>query len=250
MKKLLLILSLLLVSIVGGYADSPLTSTDFYRVYLDVPEVKKAAENPGKLTRELMEYLRDDNNPLDKRIAVVNAVGFNSENQTNFRDYIEYCYEMFELENGVENDTAVFILDDPYLETEIQIDLPDSAFDEEAVVVEVDDSYMSETVIENSTAEQLAVLVYLQAMSNYWDTLNNYAFMEYTMQAPLMNQQSFMLPMGLVLAQTALDTGDWGNIYPAINFYLFSPEIKDVRPEAIDIIMEYINEYKEYADRP
>ena len=59
-----------------------------------------------------------------------------------------------------------------------------------------------------------------------------------------------MLPMGLVLAQTAFDIGDWGNIYPAMNYYLFSPEIKDVRPQAIYIIMDYINLYKEDADRP
>lgn len=39
-----------------------------------------------------------------------------------------------------------------------------------------------------------------------------------------------------------------GNIYPAMNFYLFTPTIKDVRPDAIEIIMDYINEYKKYAD--
>ena len=74
MKKLILIFSLLILSIVPGFADSPLTSTDFYRAYLDVPIVKKAAENPNKLTKEMMEYLYDKN-PLDIRIALVNAVG-------------------------------------------------------------------------------------------------------------------------------------------------------------------------------
>ena len=231
------------------YADSPLTSTDFYRAYLDVPIVKKAADSPGKLTQEMMEYLHDDKNPLDKRIALVNAVGWNIENQSTLKDYIEFCYEMLESENGVIADTAVNIMDEHYVETEITIDPSTLYLDEEAVVVEVDDAYMLQTVIENANSEQLAVLVYLQAMSDYFDTQNNYAFMEFAMQTPLMNKQSFMLPMGLVLAQTALDMGDLGNIYPAMNFYLFSPEIQDVRPDAIKIIMDYINEYKEYADR-
>ena len=61
----------MILSIVQAYADSPLTSTDFYKAYLDVPIVKKAADNPNKLTKEMMEYLYDDKNPLDIRIALL-----------------------------------------------------------------------------------------------------------------------------------------------------------------------------------
>lgn len=220
MKKLFLTFAMMVATMVFIYADSPLTSTDFYRAYLDIPVVKKAADNPGKLTKDMMEYLYDDKNPLDIRIALINALGWCIDGLSTMKDYVEYCFDL-------NNDKVDFV----YLE------------DEEAQV-------KSNFVIEHATCEQLAILVYLQAMSNYFDTQNNYAFWEYAMQTPLMNKQSFMLPMGLVLAQTALDMGDWGNIYPAMNFYLFSPEIKDVRPEAIEIVMDYINEYKEYADRP
>ena len=220
MKKLFFSFILVILTIIPGFADSPLTSTDFYRAYLDVPIVKKAADKPNKLTKEMMEYLYDDKNPLDIRIALVNAVGWNFDGLSTMKDYIEYCFDL----------------------NKEKVDLV-YPVDEEAKV-------KSAFVIENASNEQLAVLVYLQAMSNYFDTENNYAFWEYAMQTPLMNKQSYMLPMGLVLAQTAFDFDDWGNIYPAMNFYLFSPEIQDVRPEAIEIIMDYINEYKEYADRP
>ena len=220
MKKLFFSFILVFLSILQVYADSPLTSTDFYRAYLDIPVVKKAADNPGKLTKDMMEYLYDDKNPLDIRIALINALGWSIDGLSTMKDYIEYCFDL-----------NIDKVDFGYLE------------DEEAQV-------KSNFVIEHATCEQLAILVYLQAMSNYFDTQNNYAFWEYAMQTPLINKQSFMLPMGLVLAQTALDMGDWGNIYPAMNFYLFSPEIQDVRPEAIKIIMDYINGYKEYADRP
>lgn len=219
MKKLFLTFAMMIATIVFIYADSPLTSTDFYRAYLDIPVVKKAADNPGKLTKDMMEYLYDDKNPLDIRIALINAIGWNIDGLSTMKDYIEYCFDL-----------NIYKVDFVYLEDE-------------------EDQVKSNFVIENATCEQLAILVYLQAMSNYFDTQNNYAFWEYAMQTPLMNKQSFMLPMGLVLAQTSLDMGDWGNIYPAMNFYLFSPEIQDVRPEAIKIIMDYINEYKEYADR-
>lgn len=109
-------------------------------------------------------------------------------------------------------------------------------------VVTVDDLYS------NASCEQMAVLVYLHAMADYNDVKNNYAFMELAMQTPLINKQSFMLPMGLIIAQTALVSNDWGNIYPAMNYYVNSPEIKDMRPKAIELVMEYINEYKEYAN--
>ena len=90
MKKLILIFSFLTLSIVPGFADSPLTSTDFYRAYLDVPIVKKAADNPNKLTKEIMEYLYNDKNPLVIRIALINAVGWNFDGLSTFNDYFDY----------------------------------------------------------------------------------------------------------------------------------------------------------------
>lgn len=94
----------------------------------------------------------------------------------------------------------------------------------------------------------MAVLVYLFAMSDYTNMQAMYNLMEQAMITPLMNKQSFMLPMGLIIAQTALVLDDWGKIYPAMDFYINSPEIKDMRPKAIELVMEYIDEYKEYAN--
>lgn len=250
MKKLILIFSLLTLSIVPGFADSPLTSTDFYRAYLDVPIVKKAADNPNKLTKEMMEYLYDDTNPLDIRIALINAVGWNIDGLTTFNDYFDYCMNAREKEAFLELTNG----DSSYVYEEQHFD----PF-EESIVVEIDENgeaqeysegtYLN-SLLQSVPMDQLAVLTYLKAMSDYFDTEGNYSLMEFCVQFGNMRKQSYMLPMGLVLAQTALDMGDWGNIYPAMNFYLFSPDIQDVRPEAIDIIMEYINGYKEYADRP
>ena len=55
--------------------------------------------------------------------------------------------------------------------------------------------------------------------------------------------------MGLVVAHTASAMNDLGNIYPAINYYVNSPEIKDMRPKAIEIVMAYANRYKPYANK-
>lgn len=92
MKKLIFIFSFLILTVVPGFADSPLTSTDFYRAYLDVPIVKKAADNPKQLTEDEMEFLFDDENPLDVRLAIINAIGFDPDKRlSTIVDYQNYC---------------------------------------------------------------------------------------------------------------------------------------------------------------
>ncbi|MBF1071246.1 MAG: hypothetical protein HXL30_07995, partial [Prevotellaceae bacterium] len=104
-------------------------------------------------------------------------------------------------------------------------------------------------IYKNASCEQMAALVYLYAMNYYSDTESVYGLMENAMQTPLMNKQSFMLPMGLVVAHTASAMNDLGNIYPALNYYVNSPENKDMRPKAIEIVMAYANRYKSYANK-
>lgn len=74
-KKTLLII-LLTLSINYVFADSPLTSTDFSQAYLDIPIVKEAFTSKGRITLEMMDYIDDDTNPLDVKLAVINAIGW------------------------------------------------------------------------------------------------------------------------------------------------------------------------------
>ena len=46
MKKLFLLFALLFSAVQLSFADSALTSTEFYKAYLDVPIVKAAADQP------------------------------------------------------------------------------------------------------------------------------------------------------------------------------------------------------------
>lgn len=215
MKKIYSILVMLVSVAQLSLADSPLTSTEFYKAYLDVPIVKAAADSPKKLSEEAKTYLFDEGNPLDVKIALINAVGWDEKGLPTYSDYIQYCHNNFPKEKyGIgENE-----------------------------IVRIEDVY------NNASCEQMTVLVYLFAMSDYSNTQAMYKFMEQAMVTPLMNKQSFMLPMGLIVAQAALDLNDLGRIYPAMNFYINSPEIKDMRPEAIELVMGYINEYKEYSN--
>jgi hypothetical protein len=88
MKKIYFVLVVMISAAQMCFADSPLTSTEFYKAYLDVPIVKAAADNPKKLSEEAMAYLFDERNPLDVKIALINAVGWDVERLPTYSDYI------------------------------------------------------------------------------------------------------------------------------------------------------------------
>ena len=71
MEKLFLIL-IFTLSINSVFADSPLTSTDFYKAYLDIPLIQKTANSKGILTDEVFEYLTSKNSfPGYSRIYIM-----------------------------------------------------------------------------------------------------------------------------------------------------------------------------------
>lgn len=77
MKKKIL-LFIIFLSLNKAFADSPLTSTDFYQAYFDIALVKEA-HTTKKITNEMMEYIVDDANSLDIKLAIINAVGWDTK---------------------------------------------------------------------------------------------------------------------------------------------------------------------------
>ncbi len=89
MKKNLLLL-ILTFSVSSIFADSPITATNFYKAYLDVPMVNVALASKGKVSKTMMEYLANDTNPLDIKLAVINAVGWNHKGVNNSKTFLNY----------------------------------------------------------------------------------------------------------------------------------------------------------------
>ena len=215
MKKLFLLFALLISAVQLSFADSALTSTEFYKAYLDVPIVKAASERPHHLSEAAKAYLFNEANPLDVKLALINAVGANPDGLATYGEYIEYCIQHFPKNKyGIAPGKRV----------------------------------TQQDVFKHASPEQKAVLVYLSAMSNYFNTAAMSKMVRMAMTTPRTDKQSFMLAIGLVKAQIALD-GDWAKVYPTVYDCVNSPEIKDMRPEAIDIVMEYINEYEKYTHK-
>ena len=206
MKKIFVFLVICLLCSVSALADSPLTSTPFYKAYLDVPAVREAQRNPGEMTDNIKAFLIDDNNPLDQRIAVINAIGWDYEGLPTFSDYLDYY-----LEKNYGGKVASLSLQE---------------------------------ICEDASPEQLVIFAYLRAMSDYFDVDEAFQIAQMAMRDPV-EKQSFLLPIGLIASQIYLDMGEWCSVYQIVNDMLNVDVEKDLRPEAVDIVMDYIGLYED-----
>lgn len=73
------------------FADSPITSTDFYKAYMDV-NIVKTAEEKGVIDQEIANYLYSSKNPIDVKAAVINALGWKYEGKSNAENYVKLMY--------------------------------------------------------------------------------------------------------------------------------------------------------------
>ncbi len=71
-------------------ADSPLTSTPFSKAYMEIDQVRKAAENQNMLTEELAAYIHNPQEPIVYRLAVINAISWSIDGTKNFQIYLDY----------------------------------------------------------------------------------------------------------------------------------------------------------------
>lgn len=94
MKKFILIFTVLFVlfSETGiAYADSPVTSTPFSKAYYDVDLVEKASRR-NTITADMAEYLADENNPIDVKAAIINALSWDVKGKNNTEIYCDMIY--------------------------------------------------------------------------------------------------------------------------------------------------------------
>jgi len=92
MKTPLLIIGLLalVLSKNNSFADSPLTSTPFAEAYKTEAIVVKATNSEGVLTKELMGYLAEKNNPIAIKMAIINQLGWDFSGTSKSTDYLNY----------------------------------------------------------------------------------------------------------------------------------------------------------------
>ena len=91
------------------FADSPLTSTNFSKAYKDSEIIQLASKTEGKLTIELMDYLSNNKNPIELKIALINELGWSFDGQNNSTIFYNYLKEKSKLEDINEADANILI---------------------------------------------------------------------------------------------------------------------------------------------
>ncbi|MPM79844.1 hypothetical protein SDC9_126886 [bioreactor metagenome] len=80
----------LILMFIPARADSPLTSTDFYKAYEASPQVTAALQSKGVLTKDIMKFLNSKKNSIALKMAVINAVGWSFDGHNNYTLYKNY----------------------------------------------------------------------------------------------------------------------------------------------------------------
>ena len=203
MKRLFATVTLIMLWAGACWADSPLTSTHFADTYSDHPMVQMASEDmQGDIPTTLLNFLANNREPVDVRLAVINKLGWNFDGTSIGAQLCEYLMGRYKVKSEAKRAKKL-------------------------------------------DAGTLAVYAYAKAMSDYF---NVNAASELGHKALKKNKKkSFSVAMAsaLIDAQIYLDS-DWSMVYKVVADVLHDGSLNlDMRQEAIDNIMEYINLYNE-----
>jgi len=198
-KTLLLVLAVGLGTLGAlALADSPITSTDFWKAYKDYPVVQKAAREKT-MSLEFAEYLSNPSTPIGVKAAVINALSWAFEGKHNaelYRYYLALRYRCT----------------------------------------------LDELTPDLLNADEVFCLGYLTVMDDYFHPEGALPLLE---AASRRRRNSFTVAIVLALtrAQKAMDD-DLEKVWPPVKRVLDDKNLqKDLRPEAVKIILDYMKLY-------
>ncbi|MGB1051486.1 MAG: hypothetical protein ACPGYF_05945 [Chitinophagales bacterium] len=213
MYRIFLFLSIMLSGIV--YADSPLTSIDLTEGNEKDDMVQYAKASGGDFDDKLLDFLLDDNNALNRRLVVINAIGW---------------------EGGVsESRTYDFLV---ALSDQLSMDLD---------MLTANDPADLQDII---SGETFLCLAYVAALENYLESpAVLFDLVEVAYNDPQV-QKSFtaMTVIGLMRAQHFMDY-DWCMVYEQTDV-LRQNKSKfkmDLSKEAYNNVFEYMDLYADYC---
>ena len=199
-RKLLIIVVIGLLFNQNLLAGSPLTSTNIHEAYKDSAIIQLALKTEGKLTFALMNYLSDTKKPIELKIALINALGWDFNGKNNSTLFYEYLKENQNLKD-----------------------------------------------INETSADILICYAYLKALDNYFDVDDAIKFAQ---KAKLKKKNSYTINIicALIEAQKAMGS-DWCEVYNLTNNVRINDALQiDMKEDAIKIIFEYMDLYKDYCE--
>ncbi|MGR3809942.1 hypothetical protein [Jiulongibacter sp. NS-SX5] len=204
LKYFILILHFLMVCSFNCKADSPITSTHFFKAYEDECIVQKAAAADGVLTLEIMEFMANDTNRADLKLAALNRLVYDQYEPRLSQLFLSYFT------------SQQFFIDE-------------------------------EDFTNNAPADLLICYAYLMAFEDR-NLKNAIAFAR---SASWRSQKSYTIHMVAALIESTkyLRYGEYCRCFQVYSKVKENKSLrKDLKPEADDIIFEYMNLYEKYCE--
>ena len=155
-------------------ADSPITSTDFYKAYLHIPEVEEAHEI-GVLSDKIAQFLLDSENSLDKKAAVINALSWDFDRKINAFLFKRYLKAKYQVKDDI--DSLMKIMNDEELFCLGYMTVMDNYFDPEKSLIYFESA--SSSIRESYTFQIINALIKTQSLikdqdkwCRIWKTVN------------------------------------------------------------------------------
>lgn len=207
MKRLFTLL-LLILSWIYTWADSPLTSTDFAESYNDHPMVQMA-----------LTLHSDDQDPY----MPVTILDFLADKKSPIDVRLAVINAISWNFEGKSSGEQLY----EYLSKRYKAKTTDK-------------------LVKKLDAGTLAVYAYAKAMSDYFDVKEAQELGHKAVKKDKSKSFSVAFITSLIDAQVYLDD-DWSMVYKVVNDVLHDGSLHlDMRQSAIDSVMEYIGEYKNY----
>jgi alpha-galactosidase/6-phospho-beta-glucosidase family protein len=207
MKQLLIFISIVLLYPFTARADSPLTSTSFSEAYTDVAIVQKAADGNGIITEEYMDFLSCKKEEIDVKMAVINALSWDFDGKSNYQSYLEYLEKKYKTKK-----------------------------------VEKEEKFYKKL-----TADETLALAYLLSLDDYFEVGEAVVIANKAVEKSKSSKTSytFHIIRGLIKAQS-LFSDSWCLVWKSTDEVRKNTTLnKDMREDAISIIFDYMDLYKE-----
>jgi hypothetical protein len=201
MKKLLI-----LIVLISQYtfADSPLTSTEFYKAYSDVSLVQDAMKCKGKMTNAMLEYIYAETNPLEIKLALINAIGWHAKGLKNSQTFFKYVMNKKNYKTDFGGDYTAFNW--------------------------------------NATADELICYAYMKALDNYFDVTDAFEVAGLALKKNP-NSFAVNMIYNLIKAQGLTAFGESCYASKTFSTLKNNPKLTiDMKNEAMPFVFEYMDD--------
>jgi hypothetical protein len=170
---------------------------------MDVPLVQEALNSKGKITDEIIEYIYADTNPLEIKLAIINAIGWKVRGLTNSQKFFKFVMNKKKYKSDFGGDYTAFNW--------------------------------------NATADELICYAYMKALDNYFDVSDAFSVASLALNKNP-NSFAVNMIYNLIKAQGITAYGESCYASKTFSTLRNNPKLEmDIKNEAIPFIFEYMD---------